>query len=154
MIELARPGQEATTYELLITVANAAGTLSGIFATQMLHPLKTAGCTDDDCPSNTVDISSVEAYYASDGPARFTHYTLVLIFCSCFFCVCFTPFLPRDKAQCAEWKKQGVQRGDSALRGRVALALACVIVSYGFVVAVLLLDSSTSCLEGVGGTGC
>ena len=154
VIELAKPGQEATTYELLITVANAAGALSGIFATQLLHPLKSTGCTDDDCPSNSVDISSVDAYYSSNGPERFRNYTLVLIFTSCFFCLCFTPFLPKDKAQCAEWKKLGMQTGDSASRGYVALALACSIVSYGFIVAVLLLDSDTSCLEGVGGTGC
>ena len=36
VIELSKPGQEATTYELLITVCNASLQFSGIVATQML----------------------------------------------------------------------------------------------------------------------
>ena len=43
VIEISRAGQEATTYELVITVNNAAIALSGVFATQvlfhqLLHP--------------------------------------------------------------------------------------------------------------------
>jgi hypothetical protein len=39
VIELAKPGQEATTYELIITVANSASLLNGILSTQLLTPM-------------------------------------------------------------------------------------------------------------------
>ena len=66
----------------------------------------------------------------------------------------FTPFLPANKAQCHEWRRQGIAEGTSELRGYLCLLAAAAIMIYGFVVAVLLLDSSTSCLPAVGGTGC
>ena len=61
VIELSKPGQEATTYELLITVANAALTFSGIVATQLLFPLKATDCTEQPCPENSVYISGGDA---------------------------------------------------------------------------------------------
>ena len=43
VIELAKPGLEATTYELIITVGNAALLVNGILSTQLLTPLQCAG---------------------------------------------------------------------------------------------------------------
>lgn len=40
VIELAKPGQEATTYELIVTVGNSAILLNGILSTQLLTPMK------------------------------------------------------------------------------------------------------------------
>ena len=67
--------------------------LSSIFATQVLSAVHAAGCTEDDdyddnlfvnsttsssCSSNSVDLSSVDSYEDSNGPYRFTKYTLLL----------------------------------------------------------------------------
>lgn len=158
VIELSKPGLEATTYELIITVCNAALTVSGIIATQLLTPLDAAGCStyDDDyvCPSNTVSVNSGNSFNASDGPNRFTIYTLVLTGISIGATLMFTPLLPRDKAQCQTWKEEGERLGNSTARGYFTLALCVITVVYGFVVAVLLLNPDTSCLAAVGGTGC
>ena len=58
------------------------------------------------CPNNQVDITSVTGFDHTDGPIRFTQYTLVLTTISIVCCFIFTPFLPRDKEQCQEWKVQ------------------------------------------------
>lgn len=159
VIELAKPGQEATTYELIITVGNSASTLSGVFATQMLTPLRCAACENDpstmyECPYNSVDTYNAYTYEHTDGPSRYTSYQLTLLFISITCCLIFTPFLPMNKAQCHEWRRQGIAEGTNELRGYLCLLAAAAIMIYGFVVAVLLLDSSTSCLPAVGGTGC
>lgn len=43
VIELAKPGLEATTYELIITVGNAALLVNGILSTQLLTPMDCVG---------------------------------------------------------------------------------------------------------------
>ncbi len=129
VIELAKKGQEATTFELIITVANTASTLGSILAIQVLTPLNTAGCTNDDgCPSNTVDINNADAYNDSDGPWRFTRYALVLASISICGCLTFTPFLPSSKIECHEWKDVGEAKGDSKNRGIAASVLAVLTV--------------------------
>ena len=152
VIELSKPGLEATTYELIITVGNAASTVSGIIATQLLTPLHAAGCTDDNCPSNTVAVN--QDFDKSNGPIRYTRYCLILIGVSVVCCIVFTQFLPKNKAQCHEWKLQGEKTGASSAIGWTSLFLACITVGYGFAVAILLLIPSTSCLAAVGGSGC
>ena len=47
-------GLEATTYELIITVSNAALTLSTVIATQLTFPLKIISCEESD-PSSCSD---------------------------------------------------------------------------------------------------
>jgi len=159
VMELARPGLEATTYELVVTVGNAACALSGIFATQLLGPMSVVGCTasDDDagegCAANSVNLHSATSFENSGGPVRFTKYCLVLCGVAVAAAFFFTPFLPRDKEQCHEWKRLGEQR-PSAIRPYVTFFLAATVVLYGLVASVLLLNSSTSCLEIVGGEGC
>jgi hypothetical protein len=60
VIELAKPGQEATTLELIVTAGNAALVFNGIVSTQLLFPTNSVGCSDDDsnCPSDTVVLNS------------------------------------------------------------------------------------------------
>ena len=64
VIELARPGQEATTYELIVTVGNAASVVNGIISTQLLTPMHSVGCDDDSgqCSSDTVVVTSKSSY--------------------------------------------------------------------------------------------
>jgi hypothetical protein len=126
VIELAMPGQEATTYELIITVGNAALTVNGIVSTQLLFPTNSVGCSDDDsnCPSDTVVLNSKTSYDNSNGPARFTTYTLILVAIAIVATFVFTPFLPKSKEECHEWRKLGEEKGNSKTRGYFTLALA------------------------------
>jgi len=103
---------------------------------------------------NSVDTYNAYTYEHTDGPSRYTSYQLTLLFISITCCLIFTPFLPANKAQCHEWRRRGIAEGNSELRGYLCFCAAVVIMVYGFVVAVLLLDSRTSCLPAVGGTGC
>jgi hypothetical protein len=128
VIELAKPGQEATTYELIITVANAASTVNGIISTQMLTPLRVTGCTDDNCPSDSVNISNPTTFNDTDGPYRFTVYGLTLMTISIVACLLFTPFLPRSKEECHELKERGEKIGESSRRGYFSLFLAAATV--------------------------
>ena len=51
VIELAKPGQEAITYELIVSVANAGLTVTVVLATQLLTPFNAVTCSypnDDD----------------------------------------------------------------------------------------------------------
>ena len=154
VIELAKPGLEATTYELIITVGNACGTVNGIISTQLLLPLKTIGCSTEPCPDSSVDITSKEAYFSTNGPHKFTVYTLTLLCISVSSCLIFVWNLPRSKNQCHEWKEAGELSGNSPIRGYISLFLAAVMIIYGFIAAILLLDPATSCLPSVGGIGC
>jgi hypothetical protein len=104
------------------------GTLSSIIATQMLTPFKAAGCSTEPCSPNTVDVTSVEAYIASDGPYRFTVYGLVLIVISIVACLVFTPYLPASKEQCHEWMRRGNISGDNESRGYVVMVLSSITI--------------------------
>ena len=61
----------------MTSLGNAASTVSAILATQLLWSVQANGC-EEDCGSDEVDISSEEAFDASDGPARFSHYEILL----------------------------------------------------------------------------
>lgn len=131
VIELAKPGQEATTYELLVTVGNSAILLNGIVSTQLLTAFQGVACTNDDdaaCGSHTVDTSSPDAFKDSDGPARFTRYALVLNSISIVAVCCFVWFLPRNKDECHAWKEEGEKLGTSEKRGRITLALVVIVM--------------------------
>ena len=155
VIELSKPGQEATTYELLITVANASLTFSGIVATQMLTPFNAVACENSPCPSDQVDVSNGgTGFDNSNGPSRYTNYCLVLLAITFVSTVVFTPLLPDSKLQCHEWRDLGIKSGLSRNIGYLSAFLSLFMVIYGFVSGVLLLDSNTSCLAVVGGNGC
>eukprot|EP00981_Chlorochromonas_danica_P010949 scaffold3553_cov180-Ochromonas_danica.AAC.16 len=154
VIELAMPGLEATTYELIITVGNAAQTVSGIIGTQLLTPLNAVTCSGTEDTSTCVDASSRSAYFDSDGPDRFMHYTLVLMGIGIGCCFVFVPFLPASKEECKEWKEKGERAGGNTMRAICALILAACVVGYGVACASLLLNTKTSCEPAVGGSGC
>lgn len=159
VMELAKPGQEATTYELVVTVGNAASAISSILATQLLAPFRVVGCTssDDDtmdnCGSNSVNLHSSASFEASNGPLKFTLYSCTLIAITITFTLVFVPFLPRNKVECYEWRRLGESK-PWAPRPYLTLFLCVAVVLYGFVAAVLLLVPATSCSAAVGGEGC
>lgn len=139
VIELARPGQEATTYELIVTVGNAALTANGVISTQLLTPMKSVGCDDDygNCPSDTVVVSSESSFNSSNGPDRFTNYTLVLTAISVIGCLIFTPYLPGSKEECREWKRLGDEKGNSKTRGYIAVGMAAITILVSRVCCIL-----------------
>ena len=128
VIELALPGQEATTLEFIVTVGNAALTVNGIISTQLLTPLNAVGCDDDNCPSDTVDVSNKTTYDNSNGPSRFTNYTLVLCAIAITATMVFTPFLPASKEECYEWKKKGEEVGSSKNRAYGILFMSFITI--------------------------
>jgi hypothetical protein len=81
-------GLEATTYELMISVGNAASTVSAILATQLLWTFKANGCKDEPCSPDSVDITSEEAFDDSDGPARFSKYEILICKWHCGYLTC------------------------------------------------------------------
>jgi hypothetical protein len=132
VIELAKKGQEATTFELVVTIANTASTIASIIAVQLLTPFKASGCSDDGgCPSNTVDTTSQEAFVDSNGPWRFTMYCIMLSVVGIVAAFVFTPFLPKDKAQCQEWKLLGEQSGEARGRARGYITLIICFLFIG-----------------------
>lgn len=129
IIELAKTGLEATTFELLVTVGNAALLVNGVISTQMLTPLNAVSCDEDGgCGSHTVSTTSQQSFNDSDGPWRYTQYTLILNSISVAACFIFTPFLPKSKEQCHEWKLIGDQQGNSIIRARIGLAMCVVTI--------------------------
>jgi hypothetical protein len=144
VIEVAKPGQEASTYEFLSTVLNNGWSFALILSSQMLIPLKAGGCTDDQDNCNDsqdeVNISSVGKYTASNGPWKFTQYTLVLCAINIIGVLAFTHFLPSGVEECHKWKQRGIEAGDSKSRGYASLWILIVsfVVSLWLIVAVLL----------------
>jgi hypothetical protein len=132
VIELAKPGQEATTYELLVTVGNSALLVNGIVATQLLTAFNGQACENDDdaasCSSDTIDTRSRQAFDDSHGPERFRDYTLTLCAISVVCVLIFVRFLPKSKEECHEWKEEGERLGTSETRGYITLAMVTVTV--------------------------
>jgi len=157
VIELAQPGLEATTYELIVTVGNACLTVSTIVGTQLLVPVNAIGCQLVDytqCSADSVNIKSIPGFVATDGPSRYTDYTWLIFGVNIVNASIWVWFLPRSIAHCAEWKAEGIAKGNSQIRGFIAMGMCLVMVAYGFICALLLLDPKTSCLKLVGGMGC
>jgi hypothetical protein len=101
VIELAKPGQEAITYELIISAGNSAGTLNLIVGTQLLNLFGANACVSgSSCPSNTVDCSDKDTYLAGDGPNKWSTYTYTVLIINILSVVIFTQFLPSQKKQC------------------------------------------------------
>jgi len=165
VIELAKRGQEAITYELIISVANSASTGMTILATQLLAPMKAVTCTQstvDDatagaCPADGVNVFSLQTFQDTNGPEKFTNYSILVLVISLAGLVFFTRFLPRQKYECQEWKMLG-ETGQFWLSpitvGRCSAVIAFAIVTYQIVSSVALLNPSTSCLTVFGGAGC
>jgi hypothetical protein len=163
VIELAKQGQEAVTYELIISVANSCSNLSTIVATQLLTPMKATTCdtnyVDDDvgCEASQVNLYNFDNYKETDGPAKFTKYQLLILGINVISCIVFTRYLPRQKDECQEWKLLG-QSGhfflSSLTVGRLSVIIAVTIVTYQIIASVMLFNPETSCLPAFGGSGC
>jgi hypothetical protein len=144
-----------------------------VLATQLLPPFKSVTCSenpgdddggDDDngddgvaCSDKYVNTYSVHTYKDSDGPERFTNYSLVCLGIGVVSLLIFTPFLPRTKAECAKWKKYG-EEGKFWLSpkatGLCSTFIAVAMVGYVLVASVAFLNPSTACLAAFGGSGC
>jgi hypothetical protein len=165
----------------LFEQANSSGTLSTIIATQLLAPLHANTCSDPSgsCPSDEVNVSSMDAYKSSGGPSKFTQYSLLIFVINVFGILVFTRFLPRQKDQCREWRDQVYDETahsepirsiadlpkianrinawyvrDRVRVGQTSLGIATAIISYEIISAVALLNPNWSCLPAFGGGGC
>lgn len=163
VIELAKPGQEAVTYELIISVANAASSMSTILATQLLTPMEATSCdsnfVDDDvgCESHQVNLYDYDSFKDSNGPTKFTNYQLVILAINIVGMLLFTQFLPRQKDECAKWKLLGESDEfwlKSANIGRISFVIATCIISYQILSLIMFLNPQTACLPAFGGSGC
>ena len=179
VIELAKAGQEATTYELIISCANSAGSIGAIIATQLLSPMRANTCSNPSgtCPHGEVNLSSPGAYVRTNGPDRFMAYSLLIFVINLLGIFAFTRFLPRQKDQCAEWKNQDYYSAKVAAEkdtsiwsalsrlndvfvssrarvGYTAIAVSSTIILYEVVTAVALLNPNWSCNVAFGGPGC
>lgn len=155
VLPLQEAGQEATLFELIVNAGNSAQTLKGILATQLLTPMKAAACeSSSGCSSDSVSVTSKDSFDDTHGPERYTNYTLLLSGIGIAACILFTPFFPNSVEECEQWKAEGKQSGAQAWRGYVSATLAVLVIAYGIVAAVLLMDVKTSCEPYVGGSGC
>jgi len=57
--------------------------------------------------STQVNTDSHYTFKETDGPQRFMDYSLCCLGIALFSLIAFTPFLPRTKKECAEWKLLG-----------------------------------------------
>ena len=136
-----------------------------ILSTQLLAPMKSVTCTQstiDDatagaCSPDQVNVFSQQTFNDTDGPAKFTNYSLLILGISLAALLFFTRFLPRQKFECQEWKTLG-ESGKFWLSpntvGRISAVIATTIVTYQICTSVALLNPSTSCLTIFGGGGC
>ena len=164
VIELAKKGQESTTYEMIVSVANSASLISVIISTQLLTALGSDTCSGNNCSPDQVDISSVETYTTTNGPNRFTNYTFLIYGINLLGMTIFTQFLPTQKKQCAEWKAAGNTFIDSSNPfiafftqervGYASMIVASSVILYNVAASAMLLDPETSCLKAFGGSGC
>lgn len=139
---------------MVVSVANAALTLNTIVATQFLQLTNAAVCNQQPCPSNSVDVTSAEAFNASDGPSKFSNYTYLVLGVNVAGLLIFTPFLPRQKEECHEWRIRGELSGNSTSVGYASVFLTTAVITYGILCSLLLINENTSCLQLIGGTGC
>jgi hypothetical protein len=174
VIEIAKQGQEAITYELIISSLNAASTVSTAIATQLLGATNALPCTPSiqipstctgsvseggptSCASNTVNVNSVCGFQGTGGPRKFSDNTWLIFGVNIMGLLLFTQFLPSTKAECHEWKEKGETSTGFPTRrqtGYFSLTLASCIIIYGVITSVALLDPKTACLSAFGGGGC
>jgi hypothetical protein len=93
--------------------------------------MDSVGCDDDNgnCPSNTVVVTDKDSFDHSNGPVRFTNYTLLLTGIAIAASLIAVPFLPSSKEECHEWKMKGEALGTSKVRGYLSLGIAVIMIS-------------------------
>ena len=145
----------------------AFGQVTVVLATQLLSPMNAVTCSenpdgiDDDgdvhCTDGQVNTYSIKTYNNDNGPYHFTKYSLVCLAIGLVSLIFFTPFLPRTKAECAEWKQLGLS-GKFFLSpystGLASSIIAFVMVGYALVASVAVINPATACLAAFGGGGC
>ena len=166
VIELAKKGQESTTYELIVSAGNSSNIISSIIATQLLTAVHSNTCSDPSgvCPDGLVNTYSMSTFFSTDGPAKFTKYTWMIFGINLAGMLIFTRFLPKQKSQCEEWKQAGNTFVNSsnpfvaiftpARVGYASAALATMTITYQLVSTIVLLNPKTACLSAFGGSGC
>lgn len=166
VIELAKKGQESTTYELIVSAGNSASTISSIIATQLLSAVHSTTCNSPSgrCPDHEVNTLTKDFFFATDGPDKFMAYTFMIFGINLVGMFCFTRFLPIQKAQCQEWKEAGNTFVDSPNPivawftprrvGYCSAIVASVTILYQVISAFVLLNPDTACLAAFGGGGC
>ena len=174
VIEIAKVGQEAITYELIISAHNAASTVSTAIATQFLGVTNSLPCTPSidfpstclnssviggptSCASNTVNVNSICTFEGTGGPRKFSDNAWLIFGINIIGLLLFTQYLPSTKAECQEWKEKGETSTGFPTRrqtGFFSLILASFIIIYGVITSVALLDPKTACLPAFGGSGC
>jgi hypothetical protein len=139
----------------VVSVANSALALNTIVGTQLMQVVGAAVCNDPTgCPSNTVDVTSIANFEASDGPAKFANYTYLVLGINVLGLILFTQFLPRQKEECNEWRIKGEMSGHNRLIGYASILVATVSITYGILASIMLVNEKTSCLQVFGGSGC
>jgi len=174
VIEIAKAGQEAITYELIISAHNAASTVSTAIATQLLGATNALPCNPSvdipsscsgsavsggptSCASNTVNVNNICTFLNTGGPKSFSNNTWLIFGINVIGLLLFTQFLPATKAECHEWKEKGELSNSFPTKkqtGYLSLFLASFILLYGVITSVALLDPNTACLPAFGGEGC
>ena len=146
-IEVANKGQEAMTFELIVSGHNSAQTISSIIATQLLSSTNAMKVSDE----------SLQSFQQSGGPKSFTDYTWIIFAINIIGTFAFTSFLPKQKDQCQEWRLQGeMSRAfpSNRVSGYLSIAISSFVLIYGVLGAIVLLDPKLSCLSAFGGSGC
>jgi len=166
VIELAKKGQESTTYELIVSCGNSASTISSIIATQLLSTVHSTTCNSPTgkCPHHEVNTLTRAFFQATNGPNKFMVYTWMIFGINMAGMYIFTRFLPIQKKQCQEWKDAGNTFVNSAnpivawfTPSRVGYSsafLATITILYQVISAGVLLNPDTACLAAFGGEGC
>ena len=145
-----------TQYELVVSVANAAGTVNTIVATQLLQYIRASICNHDNCPTDTINTTSIQAYISSNGPYKFTKYTFIIFLLNLTGLCIFTQYLPKQKDECHTWRRLGDKSGEYTrkLTGYISVIIAVVSITYGLTFSILLMIPSLSCMRILGGPGC
>lgn len=137
VVELAPVGLEATTYELLISVANSFITLNVVVSTQLMSPFSLA----------KVD----KANETTEDDTHMAQYTILISCINVVGALVFVWFFPSGRLQCHGWKAMGGHNKKIAI---AATIFASVSLIYAFVCCIMGVLPSTSCLQFVGGDGC
>ena len=120
-----------------------------------------------------VNVYSLDTYFSTDGPHKFTNYTLLVFGINIAGMFIFTQFLPRQKDQCKEWRDQDFTNlpertgllapfsriNDLFVSNRVrvgyaSIIIATVVILYELSTAMALLNPLWSCSVAFGGAGC
>ena len=75
-----------------------------------------------------MDVSGVSNYQATDGPTKFANYTYLILAVNIAATLIFTRFLPSQKAECHEWRKQGEESGTSRYIGYASIFIAVTVI--------------------------